>query len=168
MSILKVLGIFVCLLLIVGIKLLVDTRGAIDPKAADYTQLLLQHESALVRGRCSGPENIDRWALQQTWFDTPAFENVAIVFGQSSFTEYDPIEPSMPITKGAFCIEGNTLQVRYFESRFVPIRIGFDKISYGHKIRPLEEDTVTILSIDTQKMEFIRSGKNGTTIFRKN
>ena len=157
----------VFLILAVSAKLAFDAMRVADPTDPNYHKVLLEQDLALVEGRCSEPEGLDRRLLQQTWFASQAHQDIAMVFGQSSFSMYDGAESSKLSVEGAFCIEGNTLQVRYFETTFVPTEIGFGEIRFGRTVRPLQEGSIQITKIDRNEMSFVRDKDVERTVFRK-
>jgi hypothetical protein len=146
--ILKV-GAPLALVAIAAAFLIYQSKGAL-PSGQD----LYAHELSLVSARCTKAESVDRWLLQQSWFHDPGFTQLAGAFGQTSFTLFQVGTPTKE-TEGAFCISGNDLMVRYYERRFVPIRIRPSKMSieFGTKLVPLGEDVYSVRA-SSQKKEW--------------
>lgn len=132
---------------------------------------ILAKELELIEGRCSQPEAINRHLLQQSWFYDESYTQLAGAFGQSSFGLYKKDTPEIEEINGAFCIDENRLEVRYFNRRFVPMKIDFSELSVqlGTKIDALEEDTYTLIELNRKRMvlEFSSDG-NQHVFYRKN
>jgi hypothetical protein len=146
-------------LLLIGVAFLVyESKGAV-PAGQD----LSSHELSLVSARCTKAESLDRSLLQQSWFHDPAFTRLGGAFGQTSF--------SLDRKEGAFCISGTDLMVRYYERRFVPIRVRLSElaIDFGTKLVPLGEDVYSVRELTKDKMvlTFATDGREHV-YYRKN
>jgi hypothetical protein len=121
-------------------------------------------QSSLVEEACSGQETIDRWLLQQSWFYDEEFSELAGAFGQYSFSLYERDSSLNEMIEGVFCIDGNRLKVKYFESRFVPVTIDFSErtINFGQKFKVVGDDLFTVIEL-TEKMMLIEYASDGET-----
>ncbi len=125
--------------------------------AARNLQEIATQELALVQGKCTNPENIDRWLLQQSWFYDEQFTQLAGAFGQSSFSLYERGGKIGQRTEGAFCIAGNDLVVRYFKTRHVPVDFEFRSLSdwtikLGTKLEPAGDDRYSVQELTSKRM----------------
>ncbi len=134
----------------------------------------IAQEKYLTEGMCCNPEEVDRHLLQQTWFHSENFENVAMVFGQYSFSYYKTPGDFENHTEGAFCIDRKDLKIKYFKTTFQPNGIEFNKdsiitIKFGAKIKPLATDILKIIKLTTKKLAIkIHSTNEEQTFYRRN
>jgi len=148
--------------------------GFIDDDVTDSSEKILEQKLKIVQGKCTESEKLDRWLLQQTWFHSDNFSEVAMVFDQVSFSFYKKGESIENQIEGAFCINGNDLIVRYYETKIFPKGFDFKSISdwsikYGSKIKPLEEDIVTVKKLTKKQIWLKFHGNNNEYVFyRKN
>ncbi|MGB1800513.1 MAG: hypothetical protein ACPHLK_06755 [Gammaproteobacteria bacterium] len=153
-------------LLLFFLYFLWDARGA-----SQNSQEITEMEISLIRGKCSGTEQINRNLLQQSWFYDEKFNELAGAFGTYGFTLYEQNSEDNKRKEGSFCIEGNNLYVRYFDRRFVPVKVRLFEgvIEYGTKIKPLDEDLFTIKELNKDIMVIlIRSDGKEKAFYRKN
>ena len=143
-----------------------------NSEASDGAAASIAQYQKLVDGRCSGSEAVNRSHLQQTWFDTPDYSNVAMAFGQYSFSTYGSGALGENREEGAFCIEDKTLEVVYLQLEF-KFSWGdlFSKFELSWKGRrePLTDGKITILHLDAKVLR-LRIEENGVekTFYRKN
>ena len=144
--------------------------SAVDPN--DREALRMQ-EQQLVEERCSGKEAVNRQYLQQSWFHSPEFREIAAAFGDIGFSFYQKGAPIHDSIQGAYCVEGTNIIVEYFSVDYVPIGIHFDsplswQISFGRRITPSGGDTLHVreLTEDILTIAFESSGQE-ITFYRK-
>ncbi len=153
------------LLTFLGI-LAINSKDVIDSNDPNYDDLYQERMLSLVNNRCSGPEGIDRRLLQQSWFYTENFQDIAVVFGQASFSLHEPREFST-LKEGAYCIEGSTLQVQYFTTEFVPTNFDFGELTFSPKISRENTGKIVITRLDSNEMSFILDEGEEQTVYRK-
>lgn len=158
---------FVAMLLFFAGMLAINSRGVIDTDDPNYDELYQEKMISLVDGRCSGPEGINRRLLQQTWFYSRDFQNIAMAFGQATFSLHDRTEFSIS-KEGAYCIDGSALQIQYFSTEFVPTSFGFGEITFGPKISPENKAAIIITALDNSEMSFILDNGEEQTVYREN
>ena len=139
----------VTLLFVAAAVLFLDSLGA-----SRTIEEIAAEEAKLVDGKCSHPELIDRWLLQQSWFHDERFTKLAGAFGQSSFGLYQEGGMGQEPLEGAFCIDGNNLVVRYFKRRYVPVglRPGALTIEFGTKLHAMGEDTYVVQELTEERL----------------
>lgn len=135
-------------------------------------------EEKALEGVCTKPEKIDRWLLQQSWFYDSGHKNIAGAFGQTSFSLYPKNKKSDSKHKkeleALFCIDGNELNIIYYETKFHPNSISFGNgsivsVSFGRKLKLLGEDVVQVTGLTEEKMTLVFENR-GTKyeLYRKN
>jgi hypothetical protein len=133
----------------------------------------MEQESRLVEGKCTKSEMINRWLLQQSWFYDEQYTDLAGAFGQVSFGMFNKGNPKKEYIQGAFCIAGNNLIVRYYETSAVPNSFEFRSLSdwtikFGSKIKPLGEDIYKVQELTEKRMTLrFQSDGNEHVFYRK-
>jgi hypothetical protein len=154
------------LVVLVGAIIVWENLGA-----ARTMEEIAAQELQLVRAKCTQPESVDRWLLQQSWFYDQHFTELAGGFGQSSFSLYEKGDAKRKPVEGAFCINGNTLVVRYFNRRAVPIKLRLNDLAvdFGTKLVALGEDTYTVRELTKKRMVLMfASDGHDHEFYRKN
>jgi hypothetical protein len=148
----------------------IEISSAVD---SNDREALRTQERQLVEERCSGPEAVNRQYLQQSWFHSPEFREIAVSFGDIGFSFYKKGAPIHDSIQGAYCVDGTNLMVEYFSVDYVPIGIHFDsplswQVSFGRRITPSGGDTLQIreLTENVLTIAFKSSGQE-TTFYRK-
>lgn len=129
-----------------------QTRGATT--SLDEERAIVD---ALSKGRCTEPDEVDRWLLQQSWFHDAAATRLAGIFGSSSFGLYNDDDLQPLETHAAFCISGREMRVRYYERQPVPISIGWGdphgiEIKFGTRVVPGGSDRIAVRELTYEHM----------------
>src|SRR5882672_7721078 len=128
-------------------------------------------EAKLIEGKCAQRETVDRWLLQQSWFHDQDFRELAGAFGQYSFSMYERGAPTKNPIEGAYCISGTNLVVRYFDRRFVPVRLRVSDLAvdFGTRLKPLGADTFEVRELTKERMLLrFASDERDHVFYRKN
>ena len=148
----------------------IEVSSAVD---SNDREALRMQERQLVEERCYGPEAVNRQYLQQSWFHSPEFREIAVAFGDVGFNFYQEGAPIRDSIQGAYCVDGTNLIVEYFSVDYVPIGIHFDsplswQISFGRRITPSGGDTLHVreLTENILTIAFESSGQE-ITFYRK-
>jgi hypothetical protein len=148
----------------------IQVSSAVD---SNDREALRMQERQLVEDRCSGPEAVNRQYLQQSWFHSLEFREIAVAFGDVGFSFYQEGAPIHDSIQGAYCVDGTNLIVEYFSVDYVPIGIRFDsplswQISFGRRITPSGGDTLHVrkLTENILTIAFESSGQEDT-FYRK-
>lgn len=138
-------------------------------QATTDPELIVEAVKELASGMCQEPEGLNRHLLQQTWFNDSNYTQVAGAFGQHSFSLYQQSATEQLHVEGAYCIEGNTLRVKYFNRRFVPIGINLTEmyISFGAKLVPKGKDSITVKELDQNHMVLLFASDNSEHVLFK-
>jgi hypothetical protein len=160
-SLMWVLGLLIVLASLLVAWFAWDARGATHSLDEE-----LAFVDSLSKGKCTKPDEVDRWLLQQSWFHDEASTRLAGIFGQANFGFYIDEPLQQEEVHGAFCISGKELLVRYYERRHVPTSIAFGdphgvEIKFGVKIVPAGTDRILVRELTSKHMvlHFESSGK---------
>ncbi len=126
-----------------------------DLEFADQRTIIQEYE--LIRDKCTGPENLDRELLQQTWFHDVELTDRAGMIGLVSYNINEPGESIKPWFRGAFCIEGDYLYTVSFERSFEPSEPRRNERGnwvreYVRTLTPVSEGRVMVNHLDEHKL----------------
>ena len=164
----------ILVILLISSCKLEDNDNFIIIEYGESITVRMEKYEGLVKHRCIEDELVDRQLLQQTWYYSQDFYNFSYVFGQTSFSLYeDKLDQGLTDLKGAYCIEGNNIHVRYFKKEFIPGSADINKervgVRFNEKLSLLNEETIQVVSLDRNKMtlKFLSENKE-KSFYRKN
>ena len=141
-----------------------NSKSAFDAYQSDSQEPNNEEIFSMIEGRCSGPEEIDRKLLHRTWFFTPEYRNYAIVFDPVSFGIREQHDLAN-LKEAAYCIEGNTLQIQFFTTKFIPTKFESGELILTPKRSKESKGVIVITEISSKEMSFILDEGEEITVY---